>query len=318
VTLGAAMTPGCGGGNDGDGKARPAPPRELTVFHAAGLTPVIEDVRKDCERELGIRLLTEGSGSQVACRKAADLGRRCDLLMLSDAGLVAELLGGVCSWRLDFAVDEVVLAVGARAPHSAEAETDWPAVLSSPGVRLGRVDEKLGPIGYRTLQVWKLQERLGAAGLHDRLLARCDKVVDDVGRLTPLLRAGEIDYAFAYRSICIAHDVRYVRLDPRVNLGSPDADYSAAEVSYTDTVAGTRRTRTFRGEPAVWTLAIPDRNADAENAGKFVRWLLVEKGDVLDRNGLRPLQPARFHGPAAAFQAFSGLAERSGELKGQP
>jgi len=307
-----ALLAGCGGG------PAPAPepePRPLTVFNAAGLTPLLEAVRADCRRELGIRLLTEGSGSQVACRKASELGRRCDLIMLADAQLVAKLLGGVSSWRLDFASDEVVLGVGARAPRSAEAERDWPAVLLSDDVRLGRVDERLAPIGYRTLQVWKLQERLGPAGLHDRLLARCSKVVDDVNRLTPLLKAGELDYAFAYRSSCIAHDVRYVRLDRRVNLGAPEVDYSAAEAGYEQVAAGVRRRVTFRGELAVWTLTVPDRGADAELAGKFVRWLLTGKKEVLDKHGFRPLKPARFRGPEPAFRAFSAVAERAGELE---
>jgi molybdate/tungstate transport system substrate-binding protein len=300
---------GCGG------EEAPAPPapKDLMVFHAAGLSPVIAGVRDDCLKELGIRLRTEASGSQVACRKVSELKRDCDLVMLADAGLVAKLLGGVCSWRLDFASDEVVLAVGKRAPRTEEARKNWPAVLSADGVRLARVDESQGPIGYRALLVWKLQERIGPAGLHDRLLARCDKVVDHVTRLTPLLTSGEVDYAFAYRSICIAHDIRYFRLDPRVNLGSADTDYSAARVTYRRKSRGGEVTVT--GAPVVWTLSVPDRNADAETARRFVKWLLTEKGDLMARSGFPPLKPPRFYGEKEAFAAFAGLAERRGGLR---
>lgn len=301
---------GCGTGGAPEPKTK-----SLRVFHAAGLSPALDAVREDCRRELRLKLLTEGSGSQVACRKLAELGRECDLIMLADAGLVAELLGGVCSWRLDFAGDEVVLGVGARAPRASEARRNWPAVLLDEKVRLGRVDENQGPIGYRTLLVWKLQEKLGPEGLHDRLMKKCDKVVEHVTRLTPLLKVGEIDYAFVYRSICIAHDVRYVRLDERVNLGSVKIDYSGAEVSYRKLSSGAPQRVVVRGAPITWTLSIPDRGADGEAARRFVKWLLAEKKEVLAKHGFRPLASPRFYGPAAAGEPFDGLAGRSGKLK---
>jgi molybdate/tungstate transport system substrate-binding protein len=304
---------GCGSEEE-TAASKPRPkPKDLRVFHAAGLSPVLSAVRTECEEKLGIRLRPEASGSQVACRKLAELGRDCDLVMLADAGLVSELLGGVCSWRLDFAGDEVVLAVGARAPQTDRARTNWPAVLLSKGVRIARVDENQGPIGYRALMVWKLQEKLGPAGLHDRLMARCDKVVDHVTRLTPLLKTGEVDYAFAYRSICMAHDVRYFRLDPRVNLGSVDADYSAAKVSYRRKSSGKERV-TVGGAPITWALSIPDRRADAETARRFVTWLLKEKSDLLARHGFRPLTPPRFYGEEKSFAPFAKVAERRGRL----
>ncbi|MFW5857357.1 MAG: substrate-binding domain-containing protein, partial [Planctomycetota bacterium] len=211
----------------------------VRVFHAAGLTPLLDDLRPALKGELGIDLLAEGSGSQVACRKVAELGRPCDLVMVADRALVAELLSAQTDGRLDFATDEVVLGVGARAPAVDAVETDWPAVLLREDVRLGRVDESQGPIGYRALLVWKLQERLaGPEGLYDRLLAKTDKVVDHVTRLTPLLKSGEVDYAFLYRSICIARDIRHIPLDPRVHLGDPDADYSVVSVTFRKLQAG--------------------------------------------------------------------------------
>ena len=137
--------------------------RDLRIFHAAGLTPVLDAVRGDAERDLGIRLQAEGSGSQVACRKLSELGRDADLVGVADAALVEALLNGVCSWRIDFANDEVVLAVGSRARYAGDAEEDWVSVLSGRDVRIGRVDENQGPIGYRTLLVWKLAEARGGA-----------------------------------------------------------------------------------------------------------------------------------------------------------
>jgi len=290
--------------------------RDLRVFHAAGMTPVLEAIREDCQEAEGINLITEGSGSQVACRKIAELGRPCDLVMVADSALVAELLNGYCSWRLDFAKDEVVLGVGQRAPHTSEAEEDWPSVLVRDDVRIGRVDENQGPIGYRALLVWKLQESLGSEGLSDKLTAKCDKIVDDVSKLTPLLKTGEIDYAFVYRSICIAHDIRYIELDSRVNLGSPDVDYSHASVSYRKGMGRAAEQQiVVRGAPIVWALSIPDRDADAETARDFIRYLMTERGEILDRNGFRPLRPAAFYGSAEAFSPFEDIARLRGPLE---
>jgi molybdate/tungstate transport system substrate-binding protein len=287
----------------------------LRIFHAAGLTPVLEAVREDCRADLGIELMTEGSGSQVACRKVSELGRDCDLVMVADAGLIAGLLTGHCSWRLDFASDEVVLGVGLRAPNADRAEKDWPGALLEPGVRLGRVDENQGPIGYRALLVWELREMQGMPGLSEELLARTAMVVDDVGRLTPLLRNGELDYGFVYRSICIAQDVRYIGLDPSINLGSPDADYSAATVTYRKLKAGTPEDVVVRGAPVTWALSIPDRGANGALARRFVDYLLREKADVLEVNGFRPIRPARFYGPRDRLGDFSGLAAHTGDLQ---
>ncbi|MFH0964240.1 MAG: substrate-binding domain-containing protein [Planctomycetota bacterium] len=292
-----------------------APARPLRVFHAAGMTPVLDTVRHDCRSDLGIELLTEGSGSQVACRKLTELGRSADLLILADSALVSELLSGVCSWRLDFACDEVVLGVGKRAPDVSAAEDDWVSVLLRDDVRVGRVDENQGPSGYRTLLVWKLEELRSGRSLYDRLLAKSDKVVDDVSRLAALLRAGEVDYGFVYRSICIAMDMRYIELDPQVNLGSQDVDYSRATVAFEKLKSGAKETVTVRGEPSAWTLAIPDRGADEAAAGDFVRWFLAKKADVIARNGLRQVSPALFYGAREKFPPFESVARYAGDLR---
>ena len=304
---------GCG---DGDGESPQTPTKDLRIFHASGMTPALEAAREDCKKNLGINLITEGSGSQVACRKIAELGRPCDLIMVADRELIATLLNGYCSWRIDFAKDEVVLGVGQRAPHISEAETDWPSVLLRDDVRIGRVDENQGPIGYRALLVWKLQENLGSEGLSAKLMEKCDKVVDNVSRLTPLLKTGEIDYAFVYRSICIAHDIRYIELDPKINLGSTDIDYSSASVSYRKGMGRESEQRiTVHGAPIAWALSIPDRDADAETAREFIRYLIMEHGEILDVNGFRPLRPAAFYGPAEAGVPFQDFAKRQGALE---
>lgn len=310
MSFAIALLAGCGGGSS----SKPAPPAAaVRVFHAAGFTPVIDALRGPA-RGLGLELLAEGSGSQMACRKVTELGRRCDLLVLADNDLVARMLAGSTSWRLDFASDEMVLAVGSRAPNADLAERDWPAALLAPGTRLGRADENLAPVGYRTLLVWRLQERRGPAGLHDRLLAGCARKVDDVERLTPLLKTGELDYAFVYRSTCVNHAIRFVPLDRAVNLGSVDVDYSGAEVSFEKLKAGSRETVSVRGAPICWTLTAPEPGL-SDGAHRLIDLMLRERTGALERNGLRPLSPPLYYGPPERFGLFRDFARNAGELR---
>ncbi len=289
--------------------------KNLRIFHAAGLTPFLDDLREDCRRDLKIELQTEASGSQMACRKLSELGRQADLLMLADNLLVTKLLDAYCDWRIDFATDAIVLGVGAWAPRVAEAEEDWVPVLLDEKTSIARVDENLGPIGYRTLLVWQLQEQLGHPGLAKRLRARCHKVLDHVSRLTPLLKNGEIDYAFVYRSICIASDIRYIELDKRVNLSSTQEDYSRASVSFEKLKAGEKESVSVRGAPATWTLCMPREGADHELAGKFIEYLLSKQQERLKRNGLTPLVPPRFYGQAPAHRHFAKFTRYAGRLR---
>jgi len=287
----------------------------LRIFHAAGLSATIEGLRDGASKDLGITLLAEGSGSQTACRKLAELKRECDIIMLADADLVARLLGGVCSWRLDFARDEIVLGVGLRAPEADRAASDWAGVLLDPSVRFARTDESQAPLGYRTLLVWKLKERLGTPGLCERLAAKCDKVVDDSDKLSVLLKTGETDYAFMYRSTCIASDIRFVELPGAINLGSDRVDYASASVTYEKLSSGRRESVTVVGAPIAWTLSVPDSGADAQLAREFIRYLLVEKAELLERNGLRPIRPALFYGPEEAYKPFEDISRRAGGLR---
>jgi len=293
-------------------------PRELRIFHAAGFSPVIEAVRADVERDLNLRLLAEGSGSQVAARKITDLRRPCDLIILADNALPGRLLSSVCDGRVDFATDEIVLGVGIRAPHVPAAETDWVPVLLRPEVRFGRADENQAPLGYRTIMVWQLEEARRQArtgnpetpatapeqrnapgakrNLTAALMAKCVRVADDAARLAPLLRAGELDYAFVYRSTCLAADLRFITLDTKVNLGSADTDYSAATVTFQKLKSGTPENVSIRGGAVCWTLCIPTTTACRADAIRFSEYLLTRQPATLAKYGLRALVPARYYG----------------------
>lgn len=280
---------------------RGGPKRTVRIFHAAGATALLEKLREPVLRDLGIELKLEGSGSQVAARKVTELGRTCDVIVLADADLVARMLSDQCSWRIDFATDAMVLAVGVRAPGVDDAEADWASVVTSQG-RLARVDEVFAPVGYRTLFVWELADATSHPGIAAALRDRTDVVVEDVGRLMPLLKTGQADYAFAYRSTCLASDVRYIELDPAINLSDPDIDYRRASVSAT---LPNGKTMTFSGQPIIWTLTIP-RSAEQPELARELVGYLISRSDLMREVGFTPIEPARRMGASDDENAIEG------------
>ena len=274
---------------------------KTTIFMAAGLTPVVEAIIPDAEKKLGTRIVAEPSGTQIACRKISDLGRRCDILISADEKLFRELLPDKTDFRLDFATDEIVLAFGKRAKSADETEKDWAKTLFEKDVRIGRGDENLCPVGYRTLMLWQLQEKISdMTGFSEKLKSKSSKVVDDAMQLTPLLKTGEIDYAFLYRSMCIAQDIRHMRLDKKVNMGDISMDYSSAYVKLSNG-------RILKGAPVIFSLSIPNNAENADSARAFVRYMLADRTAVLKAKGFTPVKPS-FHGKKDLFAPFADFA----------
>ncbi|MHC4606763.1 MAG: substrate-binding domain-containing protein [Planctomycetota bacterium] len=292
----AALLASCTGSDD-----------TLVVFYAPCHSPVMDAVRGDTA------FRSEIAGSQVCCRKVTELGRECDVLMLADATLFKEIASSHCTWRMEFAHDRLVLGVGIRAKRTDDAEKDWVPVLLDENVSLGRVDENLGPIGYRTLLAWDLKEGRGHAGLAAKLRAKCGKVVEHASQLATLLKAGEIEYAFLYRTLCLKHDIRHIELEREINLGTPGVDYSAAEVSFAKLKAGAEETVTVLGAPITFGLSIPTNAPHPEKAVRFVELLLREKKDLFAEKGVTFFTP-RFFGPRGDFAPFEGFAEYAGEF----
>lgn len=285
----------------------------LTVFYAPCYSPVMDALRDECEETLDVKLLSEISGSQICCRKVTELGRECDVLMVADSDLLKKIASSRVKWRIDFAHDSVVLGVGIRAKRTDEAEQDWVPVLLDESVRLGRVDENLGPIGYRTLLVWALKEKLGHPGLSSSLKERTAKVVDHVAQLATELKAGSLDYGFLYRTTCLKDDIRFIALDDRINLGSPEMDYSDAEVSFVNTQSGKKERVTVKGSHITYGLTIPTNAPNREKAVEMAGYLLSSRKDVFELKGFTFFKP-RFYGSKEDFKPFESFADYAGEF----
>lgn len=271
----------------------------LVIFHAGSLSvPVKLLTRAFQELHPGAEFAPESSGSLVAARKVAELGRAVDLVLSADWRVIERFLipehAGAC---IRFARNELVIAYTERSLYADEISPDnWWRVLLREEVIYGHSDPDLDPCGYRTLMAWQLSELYyGVPGLYRRLAAGCPpgNIRPKAVELVALLQSGNMDYAFEYRSVAVQHGLRYVELPPEVNLGHPEyADfYAQAVVEIAGASPG--ETMSVSGAPIVYGLAVPYSAPHPELAWEFVGFLLGPEGRrILEECGQPPLVPA--------------------------
>ena len=276
----------------------------VTAFYAASLSRSFAELERKLEEkfpDLDLRL--EPSGSQVAARKVSELNRRADLVFVADWRVIEKLLVPEhAEWQIQFAANELVLAHAEHSPYTETITADnWPELLLRPEVRLGRGDERTAPIGFMTLQLWKLAEEHCGPGkvgedLAGRLKAKVKKehVVPDIVELVMQLQAKAIDYAFVFRSIAEEHNLKVVRLPDAYNLGNPAMSriYSRAVVPVV--IKTGEPPEQIRGAPIVYGVTIPKSAPNPSGAEKVIAFLLSAEGRrILERSGFRPLDPPR-------------------------
>jgi len=191
-------------------------------------------------------------------------------------------------------------------------------VLLDPEVNFGRSDPDRDPCGYRTVMLFQLAERhLDIPNLAKLLQQQGGKrfIRPKETDLLALLEAGQIDYLFIYRSVAKQHKLRYLDLPPEINLSAPGmaARYARAKVSVTGKKPGQRLTRV--GAPIAYSVTVPLKARHPELARAYVDLLLSKEGrDIMDRNGQRPITPARGEGaiPEQLRPHLAGAAAKTG------
>lgn len=269
--------------------------RELIIFHAASLSRVFGDAAdhlKATNPKLRVRL--EPSGSQVAARKVTEQHLQADLVAVADDAILRKLFPS--SNVIVFATNELVLAHLAHSKFTDEVtEASWPDVLTREGVRLGRVDEDLAPVGYHTQLAWQLAEQeLARPGLSASLNAHCAKehVAHDETELLALLEARGIDYAFLYRSTAEDHRLKVTALPDAMNLSQRERAASYAKAHVEVRLRSGEPKVTLTGRPISYGLIIPADAPNPEAAKAFVDWLRSEDGRrALERHGYHAVAP---------------------------
>ena len=276
----------------------------------------------------------EGHGSIQAVRIVSDLHEQADLVVTADHQLIPMLLYQVndpdsgrpyADWSVIFATNRMALAY---APDSAFADEvtagNWFEIVNREGVRLGCSDPRLDANGYRALMTVKLAEKAyGRPGLFAETFGGVFRVpvretetgsgtlisVPEVletksgahvvlrpysVNLLPLLKLGDIDYAFEYESVIEQHGLQHVPFPPEIDLSDP----AHAETYGTVTVkldfqrfASVKPE--FAGEPIRYGATIPTNAREPEAAALLLAFLLGPEGQrIMAENSQPVITPA--------------------------
>ena len=115
-----------------------------------------------------------------------------------------------------------------------------------------------------------------------------------------LVQAGELDYAFSYRSIAVTTGLRVVYLPPEVDLSDPARapEYASATVRLPGGTRAGSDSVLMTGAPIIYAFTIPARAPNPGAAVAFARFLLSTEGQAIFRkHGFLPVEKLLVGGP---------------------
>jgi len=282
------------------GGAFAAPSGKLIVFHAGSLTVPFAAMEKEFEaRYPGVDVQRESGGSTRMARLISEVGKPADLMASADFQVIDKsLIPELAEFNIRFATNELVLTYSEHSRFADDINTDnWFEILGRPGVVWGHSDPNIDPGGYRSLMAIQLAEKYyQKPGLYQRLLDNRPKgnLRDKSVSLTSMVQNGDMDYAWAYRSIALQHNLKFITLDEHVNLANLAYDdfYRQVSVRVTGERPGSYLDRPGRFVAYGITMLKDAPNREAAEA--FLAYLLDPQGGqrLLKRNGQPPFNPA--------------------------
>lgn len=258
----------------------------VVVFTAASLAVPVRAALDSFARRTGAVVQQENGASLELARRITELGRVPDVIALADQEVFPQVLvPRAASWYVRFARNRMVVAFTDRSAGATRlTASNWYEVLSRPGVRVGRSDPRLAPVGYRALLLYRLAEaHYGVPGLASRLEASTPPALirSNASELVALLQAGELDYIVDYESLARANHLRFVTLPPAIDLSDPAraAAYALASVR----VARRTDTVTYAGAPIVYGASVPRAATHPAAGQRFLSFLLSPAGQAVLR-----------------------------------
>lgn len=276
---------------------QPGKGKEIIIFHAGSLSvPFKELAEKYQLKNPGTKILLEPAGSLVCARKITELKKPCDIIASADYVVINEMIiPEYASWAIRFASNEIVIAYQEKSMFASEIDSaNWAEVLLRKNVTFGRSDPDSDPCGYRTLMTFRLAEKYyNIPGLAEKIESKNvefirPKEVD----LVALVESNALDYMFQYKSVAIQHNLKFIELPKKINLGDPRYNdiYNTVNVDVTGSTPGSRMT--IKGEYINYSLAVLTNAANREDAIDFVSFLLGNEGmEIFRKNGQEPIRP---------------------------
>jgi molybdate/tungstate transport system substrate-binding protein len=252
----------------------------LIIFHAGSLSPLMMDVEKNLPT---VSFQTEASGSVEALRKAISLNKKCDILMLSDVGLVDSLPQEKIKACYIFASNELVLAYNKK-KFPFLSSNNLCSTLVNNRAKLGRSDPCLDPCGYRALMALNVlaQKDTNARKL---ILASKPFVRPKETDLNTFFELGELDAFFTYRNIAEKHNYPYIELPDSINFSNKNL-----ENFYRNTCMDVEEcNKKVCGRCIAYVLVVLNDSSKKNELKEFISFLESDKGQTLIRkNGFIP------------------------------
>jgi molybdate/tungstate transport system substrate-binding protein len=251
-----------GGGGDGT----------VNVLYAGSLVAMMEnDLGPAFEGATGNSFRGYGGGSTELAQQIKGKVRQGDVFISASAAADEALEGAEngewVSWYTNFAEAPLVIGYNPDSDYAdALKSKPWYEAISEPGIRVGRTDPKLDPMGEKTVAaIEEAATKLDRPDLESTLEGF---PVYPEETLVGRLQAGQLDAGFFYENEAVEAGIPVVPIKPSEQV----ADYTVTILR-----------------------DAPDQGA----AEEFVRYLLGPGTAILKRYGLTVLEPA-FDGKAAA------------------
>jgi len=277
------------------------PKGKVVIFHAGSLTVPFAKMEKIFEAKYPkVDVLREGGGSTKMARMISELHKPADIMASADFKVIDKtLIPEYAVWNIRFATNQLVLCYTNKSRFANEVNADnWYDILGRKGVVWGHSDPNLDPCGYRSLMVLQLAEKhYKKPGLYESLIANRPKenIRPKSVELVSLLKTGHMDYAWEYLSVAVQHELEYVVLPDKINLGNykNDSFYKQASVKVTGKKPGTWTTRT--GKSCTYGITMIKDRPNAKAALAFLEYVLDPDGGlkILREMGQPPFVPCR-------------------------
>lgn len=277
------------------------PSGKLIIFNAGSLSVPLEAMEKAFEAKYPqVDVVREAGGSTKMARLISDDGKPADIMASADYTVIDKtLIPAHAAVNIRFATNQLVLCYTDKSKYADEiSAANWTEILQRKDVVWGHSEPNLDPCGYRSLMVLQLAEKFyKQPGLYEKLLANrpVANVRPKAAELVSLLKNGEMDYAWEYRSVAVQHGLKFLILDDHINLGNYQMDdfYKQATVQVTGKEPGTFMTQT--GQSVTYGVTLINNAPNQEAAEAFMAYLLDPQGGlkILDEMGQPPFIPAR-------------------------
>lgn len=204
--------------------ARSPSGESVSVLYGPSLAHLIADrIAPEFTRATGIRVDGEPQRSLADMRVTTASGAPADVAVVTDVDLLnAKLTSEQAPLYVVFAANAMVVGYRKESTYgkAIAAGVPWFDALHAGGVRFGRLDPNLDPLGQRTVFVLQLARLYYQSGDLVAQILRPDQIVP-ASELVAKLQRGELDVALLYRSQAVEAGLSLMDLPIEINLADP-------------------------------------------------------------------------------------------------